>query len=346
MSLNKNDFKINSYHAALLKAKEQVEQQFIFSVLEQAMSAESGTDSLGFENIVGVGIGRKMINGQYTEQDCIKVYVAEKAALEQVDIKARIPKDINWIPTDIVATGEIHALSHKGRYRAVPGGVSVGHFLITVGTVGCMVKDSNNQLYLSNNNHILADCNRAKIGDSIVQPGVCDGGKVPADVIGKLSHFVPIKFYDPETLPENLPENYADCAIVKISPEIVRNKNKCFGELSDSITPCSKELLVKKCGRITQLTHGIITDCNALVKINYGTSGMALFKDQIVIQSTKEQLPFSDRGDSGSLIVTEQGNNPVALLFAGSRTHTVAASISTVLGELSNLTKQELEIVI
>jgi hypothetical protein len=40
---------------------------------------------------------------------------------------------------------------------------------------------------------------------------------------------------------------------------------------------------------------------------------------------------MSDGGDSGSLIVTEAGNNPVALLFAGSSTTTIANPIEPVL---------------
>jgi hypothetical protein len=109
--------------------------------------------------------------------------------------------------------------------------------------------------------------------------------------------------------------------------------NKCFGKISAAPLPCRLNLLVKKCGRTTQFTRGRITDCNATVRVNYGTAGAALFQNQIIIQSVTPN-PFSLGGDSGSLITTDVGNRPVGLLFAGSPTHTIANPISAVLAAL------------
>ena len=53
--------------------------------------------------------------------------------------------------------------------------------------------------------------------------------------------------------------------------------------------------------------------------------------DQIIISDGT----FSSGGDSGSLIVTDDGSaNPVGLLFAGSPVDTIANPIDTVLTEL------------
>ncbi len=57
----------------------------------------------------------------------------------------------------------------------------------------------------------------------------------------------------------------------------------------------------------------------------------AYFDDQIQIYPAG----FSAGGDSGSLIVTQAGNNPVGLLFAGSDTTTFANRIDLVLKEFS-----------
>jgi hypothetical protein len=43
---------------------------------------------------------------------------------------------------------------------------------------------------------------------------------------------------------------------------------------------------------------------------------------------------FSDQGDSGSLIVSSGSKQPVALLFAGSATHTFANPIDVVMNRL------------
>lgn len=311
--------------AKLMPAKKALEQRLIFDVAEEAMSAESGTDKYGPENIVGVGISHKIRGDVLTNEQCITVYVVAKVDKEMVTASATIPEEVNGVPTDVVATGELHALPFKGRYRPAPGGVSVGHFKITAGTLGCLVKKGASLCVLSNN-HVLANSNSAAIGDPILQPGPIDGGKVPADVIAKLLQFVPIKFGGPP--------NKVDCAIAKVtSNNIVTALEKCYGKIKLPVVPCQLNLLVKKCGRTTQFTRGRITDCNATLKVNYGV-GIATFQNQIIIQSLNPPAQFSAGGDSGSLIVTDQTSQPVGLLFAGSATHTIANPISAVLAAL------------
>lgn len=307
----------------LLAAKEQLEHRLLLDVTEEAFSAESGTDTHGFENIVGVGISEKIVGSDLTALHCVTVYVAAKVALDQVLEAARVPSEIGGVPTDVVAIGEIHAFPYKGRYRPVPGGVSVGHYKITAGTVGCLVRKGN-QLFVLSNNHVLANENKGTIGDPIVQPGPYDGGTVPKDVIAKLSAFIPIKF--------NGPVNKVDCAIAQTSPTLVTPLDKCYGKIGLPPVPCQLNLLVRKCGRTTQFTRGRITDCNATVKVGY-SAGWALFQNQMIIQSLTA-VPFSQGGDSGSLIVTDVGNRPVGLLFAGSTTHTIANPIQAVLTAL------------
>ncbi|MBO1224557.1 MAG: hypothetical protein JYX80_09000 [Candidatus Scalindua sediminis] len=53
-----------------------------------------------------------------------------------------------------------------------------------------------------------------------------------------------------------------------------------------------------------------------MVNVRY-SSGTAGFVGQIVVESIKG--PFLKPGDSGSLMVTDPGKNPVGLLFAGNR---------------------------
>ena len=69
------------------------------------------------------------------------------------------------------------------------------------------------------------------------------------------------------------------------------------------------------------------------MRVSYGTAGTAVFQNQIIIQSLTA-TPFSAGGDSGSLIVTDETKQPVALLFAGSATHTIANPIQAVLAAL------------
>jgi hypothetical protein len=311
---------------ALLAAQKQLEKALLFDVAAEAASAESGTDSHGFENIVGVGIGDKMSEGNYTGEQCVTVYVVAKAPKKQVQSDAVVPSSVDGIPTDVVAIGIPEAFPFRGRYRPAKGGVSVGHVKITAGTLGCMVA-SGAKRYILSNNHVLANSNSGKLGDAIVQPGPYDGGHAPADTIARLSKFVPIKFGGVLT-------NLVDCAIAETTTALVSPKNISYGTLSTSPVQPSLNLLVKKAGRTTQFTRGRIVGVNVTINVNYGTAGVARFVSQMLIQSLTAN-PFSAGGDSGSLIVSDSGNRPVGLLFAGSSTHTIANSITSVLSALS-----------
>ena len=307
----------------LLPAKEQLAKKLILDVADEAFSAESGTDTHGFENIVAVGISEKTVAGWMTATPCVTVFVAAKVPLDEVSPGARVPKEVGGFPTDVVEIGEVSAFPFKGRYRPAPGGVSVGHFKITAGTISCLVKKGNG-LFILSNNHVLANVNKGAIGDPVTQPGPFDGGKVPADVIAKLSAFVPIKFPGP---------NFVDCAIAQTSPSLVSPLDKAYGKIKLPVVPAVLNMLVKKCGRTTQFTRGRVTAVAATVNVSYGTAGVATFQNQIIIQSLNAN-PFSAGGDSGSLIVTDVTQQPTGLLFAGSTTHTIANPIQAVLAAL------------
>jgi hypothetical protein len=312
----------------LLSVRDQlVEQLLMGEAAEKAFAAEAGTDLIGFENIMGVGgPAYRVVDGNETDELAVVVYVAEKLHKDQIDPDAFIPESIDGVPVDVVATGEIYAQPNKGRYRPAPGGVSVGHVKVTAGTIGCLVT-KNKKLYILSNNHVLSPCNNAKPGDAIVQPGPIDGGKDPQDRIALLSEFKPINF-------GGVAVNYIDAAIAQTTPRLVTSLNKCFGKISASPIPCKLNLLVKKCGRTTQLTKGRITDCNATVKVNYTSCNkVALFKNQITVRSLTS-MSFSAGGDSGSLVVTQEGNRPVGLLFAGGDGFTFANPITRVLSAL------------
>lgn len=323
-SQSSNSFSKEEKH--LHSAKTKLEKELLLNVAQEAFAAAAGTKNYGFENIVGVGISEKTTNGRYIGESCVVVYVIEKVTKDKVFKKALVPEKINGIKTDVVATGEIHALAHVGRYRPAPGGVSVGHFQITAGTLGCLVQKQG-KVYILSNNHVLANSNNAAINDPILQPGPFDGGTVNKDTIGRLAEFIQVQF--------NGTPNLVDCALAASAPPLVTTQNKCIGTISSSPVAAQRFQVVKKCGRSTELSRGLVTDTNATIKVGYGTNGTAIFQNQIVIAGVPFIAPFSAPGDSGSLIVTEFGNNPVGLLFAGSFLFTIANPIQTVLSLLN-----------
>src|SRR5262245_13992703 len=54
------------------------------------------------QNVHAVGIGRKVVAGQATQTQCVRVYVAQKLAQSLLPPIYRIPDTVNGIPTDVI----------------------------------------------------------------------------------------------------------------------------------------------------------------------------------------------------------------------------------------------------
>jgi len=250
------------------------------------------------------------------------------------------PAAFDGIPTRVEVTGRFMALSTPTlRMRPAPLGFSVGHPAITAGTIGARVADGSGNVFVLSNNHVLANSNDAAVGDAALQPGPYDGGTA-TDQIGTLFAFKPIDFSGGL--------NTIDAAIALTTTADADNatpsddgygapNSAIFNDANgDGLFDDKTTLLnvnVQKYGRTTKLTKGKITGINASVSICYEVVFIfcvksANYSDQLII----EPGGFSDGGDSGSLIVSDDANkNPVALLFAGSDTETIANRIDLVL---------------
>lgn len=256
-----------------------------------------------------------------------------------------IPDSLEGVPVVTRVTGTIFAMeppSGKGKKpsapsvnpagyftRPVPIGVSTGNAgECSAGTIGARVKDSSNNVYALSNNHVYALENTAPLGSPVLQPGLYDTGCVITygdQQIGTLSRYEAIIF-------STSANNTIDAAIALSSTGALGNSTPADGYGAPKSATVSEALglSVQKYGRTTSLTKGTITGINATVNVSY-SSGTARFVDQIIVQSTR---PFIKAGDSGSLLVTDPGRNPIGLLFAGNVTgkYAVANRIDPVLG--------------
>jgi hypothetical protein len=279
--------------------------------------------------VVGTAVGR-LPNGRTG----IRVFVASTGT-------RGLPRAIDGVPIHTEVTGLFMALSDPTtKQRPAPLGFSVGHPAITAGTLGARVVGPTGVVYILSNNHVLANSNGASLGDATLQPGVFDGGTA-ADQIGTLAAFQPIVF-------SGTAQNTMDAALAQVNGSDIglatptddgygAPGSTIFGDANgDGLFDDRNALLgvaVQKYGRTTKLTKGTITGVNATVTICYEVLFIfcvksARFVDQIII----EPAGFSGGGDSGSLIVTDDANrSPVALLFAGSSTQTIANRIDLVL---------------
>jgi len=334
---------------AWLEAKTQLSRQLL---VPGARARALTAGRIGPENVVGVGVEEKLVNESLTGENSLKVYVVEKLPREVIDDQFVVPEEFMGLPTDVEAVGELIALqaSQPRQQRAVaeaarkirvrracqepvPGGVSVGHVAITAGTLGVVATYNGNPVILSNN-HVLANSNQAQVGDFIVQPGPYDGGthSVPThpghcgvedDCVGTLLRFVPIDFSGGP--------NKVDAALASplegaraLDPDILG-----IGPVTGTVR-ASLNMYVRKAGRTTGLTDGVITSTNTDVKVSYPPF-TAVFEDQIIVRGLRGA--FSDGGDSGSLLVDSQ-NRAVGLLFAGSRRVTILNHVSEVVSAL------------
>jgi hypothetical protein len=339
----------------------------IFKARQQA-----SPNFLARDNVVACGVGYKIKDQTLTRTLSVVVSVSQKLPPDQVHADALIPAMIQGVPTDVVETGQITAfgVDRTSALRPARPGASVGNIKGATGTIGCIVHRGG-QLFLLSNNHVLGLLNDAQPGDAILQPGTADGGTL-ADQIGTFVQYTPITFMAaapdsasassaaaqsaepqgcavivaqlfkslanslsnlrrPTTAlpppPVATPGNLVDAAIAApLSTNLLDPNIIDIGAPPGGIAESALGMQVFKSGRTSGITEGIITQVDVEVNVKYDTR-MARFTNQIMI------TPFSQAGDSGSLILDFQ-RNAVGLLFSGSNLITVASPIRAVLTAL------------
>ena len=282
-------------------------------------------------DLLGTGIGR-LSDGRPE----ITVFARNAAAA------ARVSKEFDGIPVVVEVTGDITALpavanvspsarrggsgSVKPTDYARPAyiGMSTGNENeCASGTIGAKVSKGGT-IYALSNNHVFARENDASIGETIYQPGRYDlSCQTDAKYAwATLASFQTINFKG---------NNTADVALARVNDPTMLNASTLadgYGAPSASTTSASLNMSVMKYGRTSGLTTGTVVGVNVTIRVQY-SSGIATFVDQIQIRGGKGQ--FSRAGDSGSLIVTSSGKNPVGLLFAGGASSTFANRIDLAL---------------
>jgi hypothetical protein len=316
------------------------------TALAQRTKREHETTLMRLNNVVAVGVGYKTVGDVRTDELSVVVSVVKKLPLIQLPERARVPRTFDGIPTDVVETGQIFALQDPTeKMRPARPGISIGHFQITAGTLGCLVQRGS-QVYILSNNHVLANSNAAQLGDAILQPGPADGG-TSADQIGTLEQFVPIGFgvslgclgcsplaflmrllgLAPTPKVNEPGNNTVDCAIAKpLSADLVNPDILNIGIPTGAGT-ATLGTQVQKSGRTTGHTTDQITQIDVTVSVSYGGTRVAVFKNQLMAG------PMSAGGDSGSAVL-DMNKQVVGLLFAGSETTTIMNPIQLVLEAL------------
>ena len=269
----------------------------------------------GVEPAVALGVakGARLHDFRLAVRLQRRAFEALPALRSEIESLSRHEVDIRYIGRVMKSARSPAATApwHRSRQRPLLIGASIGHVAVTAGTLGAFALHRKTQkLVILSNNHVLANEDAGKLGDIVIQPGAHDGGKRRSDRVGALLDFVPLK---------NGGGNLVDAAIASIDAGIDIDAATLtgFGALAglrqDILEPGA---IVLKVGRTTGVTRGLVTaiEVDDLV-IGYDRGDLS-FDRQIEIEGA-DTGPFSDGGDSGSIIVDEQGL-ACALLFAGS----------------------------
>jgi len=267
------------------------------------------------DNIVAVGISEKISDATPTNRLAVTFYVDRKLPLARLSAAEVIPPamltgaETEAVPTDVVEIGQPHlemALAPRFAKMPVQPGFSIGHFLVSAGTLGAIVR-KNGQLYLLSNSHVLAKSGQGAKGDKILFPGDADGGSLDADIVGELEEFLAFQVGGAMV-------NRADCAIALPLPERLSG---LIADIVDLGLPtgtlkAKRGMKVVKSGRTTHTTEGEIRDVNFRMTLNYPDGvGPVGFLDQVLCSR------YTEGGDSGSLVLEKESKKAVGLHFAG-----------------------------
>jgi len=310
-------------------------------------------------NVVGVGQGYKLVRGRRTSEPALVVLVEKKLPPKDLSRSDLLPQSVGDTATDVIEIGHVRLLGRTDRMRPAPGGVSIGHYLSTAGTLGAVVRDRHTgEVLILSNNHVLANATsgadgKAKEGDAIYQPGPYDGG-TQEDLIGHLTRFVPIRReYGASNCPKaarleslgnrvlklirpnyrlsltrlEATENRVDCAAATpLQPELVSPEILELGPVRGT-APVEVGDRVQKSGRTSGVNQATVQVLNTTLRVSLGEGDDAIFAGQIVAG------PMAQPGDSGSLVL-DLNNRAVGLLFAGSDQSTIINPIQNVLNAL------------
>lgn len=285
------------------------------------------------------------VSGIYADKEANEIVVL----VENDATAGKVPKELEGIKVRTAVTGRIYAYrtilqplqtySRTGINTPVFGGISLGSASIycSSGTLGIVT--ANSQHYILSAAHVLAlNYSADPVSPNPTwQPGGADTncGSGSFNVVGTLASYMPITFFNDNGLPSY---NYADAAVATINngyfssnmvDKELNKYNNGFYTVS-GITTVNYGNRVRKSGRTTGVTTGMVVSNNAVVQVYYTSTKYAWFDDQIVVYSNS----FSRPGDSGSVV--DMNGQWVGLLFAGGGPYTIISKASYIAAPLAN----------
>ncbi|HEX6588926.1 MAG TPA: hypothetical protein VF039_07885, partial [Longimicrobiales bacterium] len=240
----------------------------------------------------------------------VRVHVERKLPLDVIDDAHRIPSEIDGVRTDVIeGSFELHhsvtPTPDAARYDPLQGGISIGPCALPPhgGTLGCCARDAatGKSLILSSF-HTLTAGRPWQPGQQVAQPARIDGGSCPADVAGSLLRAV----LDAEV----------DGAVAELAGRPLANTIVDVGGLT-GVAAASLGLRVRKRGRTTRLTWGVVDGIDMTVRVATGAGPIELKRQIRIRVDPIASRHFGMPGDSGAVVVDGFGR-AIGLYVAGS----------------------------
>jgi len=283
-----------------------------------------GAQLLANPDVRGVGVGRRQVGGDTTDEYAVVVHLQQKSPPHEVAPSRLVPETVRFVDDDgrqVVVRVDVQQHEpptlETARVRPVPGGVSVGR-TGTSGTLGGWVWDLvTDRIVALSNAHVFG----STVGKPVLQPSKQDGGSDPGDRIATV-----------------LRTGTLDAAVaVPLDNGVVHASILNGGPAVFDIAEATLDMRIRKTGRATGLTHGVVQ------LIDYDSdhgSHADLWIDG-------DGTDFSSEGDSGALYLeAETGDLPsqhhrvVGLHWGGSGNDGVGHRIQAVFAELGLTTLQ------
>lgn len=307
--------------------------------IDKALDSGLRERLMKYPNVFHVASGLKHEGGTLIKKACIRVYVKEKIPKEKLTKDQIVPKEIDGFETDINIVSTIDFATDNGTYRPVIGGIQITNgitsfdgldFKMHSGTLGCIAThvESDDEVLLTNW-HVLSR-NGGTEDDGVFQPrprvvnhSILDS--YPKRPTSNDNRIATIKALQVDTNIDaaiaTIDTCYSLCCNCGIEPDNEINLLQIGGkDFIRSKAAAANGQTVFKVGKTTGRTEGTVVTTN-YPSFDIERDGTTYtFTGQIEIEHVDGNThEFSSSGDSGSVIITDQGAI-IGLLFASGKT--------------------------
>ncbi len=293
-------------------------------------SLEGFFSDAGFAGLAVQSVGYE----EGADEPKVHVYVTKGSRRDEAtlfDPEGEVTIQVNRMGRIFIPPEQATSATNQGKMFAYKGRISCGSSCAPsgenyAGTFGAVVRQKKSKLlFILSNNHVLAACNHVPVGMPILSPSSIDArpttaSKSPGE-IGRHSEICELRSGEPNLVTPCR----EDVAIARVT-----NANAISSWQGDedtgydtpaAVAPLSSGMSVKKVGRTTGLTVGTV---EAFINTPFALPYKArhfqatVWAQDVWTVRAEGGTPFALLGDSGSLVVTEDGSAGVGLVFAAS----------------------------